>query len=149
MRFTLPPEALKHAAAGDAIHHPHKIVGLHFAVDGRHAGQIGAAIAAALSGRDNPASPAGIGGLVAEGAPDETQRPASQGPAVADYMLFVHLDFDLGFGEVVYNGPGEQVEHLLSEDGCSVDIMSLKTLREMDAKVPEAKRLPLGRLKVS
>jgi len=136
MKFMLPPEVVAHARQSAQLRDPHKIVGLRFSLTDDKAPEVGAAIAAALLGR--PA----LAGVAARAEGNAAQPTV---PGQRDYVLFLHLDFDRGVGEVVYNGPEAPVADLLElADEGPIETSSIKLLRALDAKVADNRRLKLG-----
>ena len=144
MQFKLPPKAVARAKDDHDYRGQHKIIALRFALNNDAAGKIGAAIAAVLSGDHGRSGPATVDGVY---GPDDVtfgQSGPNLRPETRDYVLCLHLDFDLGLGEVVYNGPETALAGILDPDDPSAEMVSLKKLRGLDARVAADQRLPLS-----
>jgi hypothetical protein len=148
-RFELPPQVRPLIEARNALKARYSGVDLHFTLDGNLVGDLGEAVAAELyglqlTGRSNE----GVDGYARDGRSVQvkasgTKRGAAFRPVEtrADHLLFFHFHYDECMGEVIYNGPEEQVVASLPRIWTGQRCVSVPTLKRLDSLVIDADRL--------
>ncbi|WP_033073142.1 DUF6998 domain-containing protein [Sphingopyxis sp. MWB1] len=151
MKFELPSSVRKLVAARNELKAHFSDVDLHFTFDGNLVGDLGEAVAAELyklklTGRSNE----GVDGYAADGRSVQVKASGTARGAAfrlvetkADHLLFFHFNYDECFGEVIYNGPEEQVRKSLPETWVGQRSVSAATFRQLNALVNDTDRLPM------
>lgn len=124
---------------------------LNFMLDGNLVGDIGEALAVELLGIKlvEAKSLAGIDGYAPDGRTVQIKATdTKRGPAFrpieqnADHLIYFCLDFDNCSGVVFYTGPEEPVLECLKDGWTGQRLVSRKRIKELDAHMDPALRLP-------
>lgn len=151
-RFQLPSAIADLVAARNRLREHYEAVGLEFTLDGNLVGDLGEAIAAEIFGITLvPArSTTGIDGYAPDGRTVQVKATGrGRGPAFrlvetkADHLLFFDLDFEVGTGTVVFNGPEYIATAALPNMFVGQRSLTPLQIRAADARVRPEDRLPL------
>lgn len=151
-RFQLPPAIVDLVAARNRLREHYASVGLEFTLDGNLVGDLGEAIAAEIFGiKLVPArSTTGIDGFAPDGRTVQVKATGrGRGPAFrlvetkADHLLFFDLDFEVGVGQVVFNGPEHIATAALPTMFVGQRSLTPLQIRAADTRVAPADRLPV------
>jgi len=151
-RFELPAEIRALVQARNALRMRYRDSGLNFTFDGNLVGDLGEALARELYGLDLEAdSSEGIDGFAPDGRSVQVKASGTRrGPAfrpteiTADHLLFFHFDYEKCEAELIYDGPEHLVRRLLPETWANQRLAPLGRLRQLNAALSQADRLPLA-----
>jgi hypothetical protein len=128
----------------------HSDAELRFTLDGNLVGDIGEALALELFGVRliKTKSTEGIDGYAPDGRTVQVKATGTgRGPAFrntetrADHLLFFELDFENGFGTVVFNGPEQYAVAMLPKQFVGQRSLSAAQIRSADLRVQDEERL--------
>ncbi len=149
--ITLPSSVNALFAAHTAMCGQFAHTGLKFTLDGKLIGDIGEALVAEAFGitlcrRRTP----GVDGHAHDGRSVQIKATglAKSGPAftpgegIADHLIFVRIDFDLGKARVLYNGPEAPVRQFLPSAWTGTKTIRLSQVLIADAALNDWQRLP-------
>ena len=148
-RFSLPSSIEKLVKARNLLRDEFSKFDLNFTLDGNLIGDIGEAIASELFGLNLVSSnTAGFDALAVDGRKIQIKATGTgRGPAFrmtearADHLIFLNLNFDLLYGNVVYNGPEHKVISSLPEEWKNQRSVSMTKIRAIDDTLQPQERL--------
>jgi hypothetical protein len=152
VKFDLPDSVQELVMARNELKKHFSSVDLRFTFDGNLVGDLGEAVAAELfdielTGRGKEAIDGyySLDRRTVQVKASGTSRGAAfrKVESKADHLLFFHFNYDECYGEVIYNGPEEPVKASLPEFSTGQRIISVTTLRRLNANVKSADRLPI------
>jgi len=147
--FPLPEPIVSLVVAQQALREHYASSDLTFTFDGKLVGDIGEAIAHDVFGISLVhGSSEAIDGIAPDGRTVQVKASGTgRGPAfrntaaVADHLLFFHLDFSDGSAELIYNGPEDLVRNLLPESFNNQRVIAVNKVREASTRVLESQKL--------
>jgi hypothetical protein len=150
--ITLPGVVRDLWMAQQALARHYEITGLKFTLDGRLVGDIAEAVA--LEHFElvlPPKRTKGVDALTKTGKSVQVKATGSDrsGPAftpgegVADYLLFVRINFESCTAVVIYNGPESPVRALLPTEGWTgTKVIPLAVVRRLASELPISASIP-------
>lgn len=147
--FPLPQPIVQLVVAQQALREHYASSKLAFTFDGKLVGDLGEAIAHDVFGVDLiRGSTEAVDGIAPDGRTVQVKASGTgRGPAfrntsaVADHLLFFHLDFRECSAELIYNGPERLVRDLLPVTFNNQRVIPVNQVREVSAMVLESQRL--------
>jgi hypothetical protein len=146
----LPAAVLAFCKAHNYLQQHFVSTGLRFTLDGKLVGDIGEAMAAEsfdliLCARRTK----GVDAHTRDGRSVQVKATgrAKSGPAftpgegVADYLLFLRIDFSAGSAEVAYNGPEAVIRKMLPPSWSGTKVVSLAKLLAANEQIEDHQRL--------
>lgn len=148
-KFPLPEPIVSLVLAQQALREHYASSKLTFTFDGKLVGDIGEAIAHDVFGVDLVhGSSEAVDGVAPDGRTVQVKASGTgRGPAfrntsaVADHLLFFHLDFRECSAKLLYNGPETLVRQLLPESFVNQRVISVNQVLEANTRVAETQRL--------